>query len=87
MTFEEQFPSLKGLDADFSENGFVGVLFGSLYEEGPVVHTLDVEVNCLDKQRVRELLHSEKAKKATEDEAENNGFNSALRWIEEELGL
>ena len=64
--FEEQFPSLKGYTckfdfADENEGDRIkpvssGMFFGSLIDEGDVVHIYDVQKHCLDKQKVREII-------------------------------
>ncbi len=64
MTFEEDFPSLKGHMADYDDENEcfrAGVYFGNL--TGTVVHTNVIWECCLDKAKVKEVINTFKFKK------------------------
>lgn len=48
----------------------VGINFGCLTKEGPLVHFYDVKSTCLDKQRVREAINEEFGCHCVDEEVE-----------------
>ena len=80
-TFEEQFPSLKGKGGDNHCSGCE--CDGS---EAPTFSIQELQDNCLDKQKVRDVLNKHKDCPHYDDIANQEGENCA-KEIEKELEL
>jgi len=82
MTFEEEFPSLKGKGYLYGKMQ-TPMVFGST---GDCFTIVEITANCLDKQRVREAI-IKVLQGAYEDDGEWQDKRYLFSELEKELGL